>query len=485
MKFEMNDMEKKDSLEKNKRELIEIPSWSLFDIIEAVDGKLENPPEEELFITGVHHDSRMMKAGSLFIPIIAERNGHDFVGSAFEAGATVSFWSEDLKDAPKDMPLIVVEDTLKALKDFARWYLAKVQPKVVAITGSNGKTTTKDMTAKVLAAKYATHKTAGNFNNEIGLPLTILAMPETTEIIVLEMGTDEPGGISMLSELATPDVAVVTMIGESHIEAFGTRKNLATEKVSICSGLKQDGLFIYPENEQLIGPQLSKELRTKSFALDERADIFAFDIQEEIESTHFTVQTSETDAKMSMTIPVPGSYNVNNALIAILVGLEYGVSLEDAKKQLAGLQLTKNRLEWIDGINGIKILNDAYNASPSSMGAVLAYFQTIETKQDKVLVLGDILELGELTQSLHEGIADAIQLEANQLIFLYGENMKHLYDKLRKETNSKHLYHFSGEKDELIQTIKDKVRAGSLVLFKSSNGTDLLAVVDELRENEK
>lgn len=484
MKFEMNDTEKKDSLEK-KEELIGIPNWSLFDIIEAVDGKLENPPEEELFITGVHHDSRMMEAGSLFVPIIAERNGHDFVASAFEAGAVASFWSEELRGAPKDIPLIVVEDTLEALKEFARWYLEKIQPKVVGITGSNGKTTTKDMTAKVLEAKYATHKTAGNFNNEIGLPLTILTMPDTTEIIVLEMGTDQPGGISMLSELATPDVAVVTMIGESHIEAFGTRENLATEKVSICSGLKSDGLFIYPANERLISKHLSKGLRTKSFALDEEADIFAFDIQEEIESTHFTVQTSETDAKMSMMVPVPGSYNVNNALMAILVGLEFGVSLEEAKQQLANLQLTKNRLEWIDGINGIKILNDAYNASPSSMQAVLNYFQTIVTKKDRVIVLGDILELGELAQSLHEGIADAIDLEANQFIFLYGENMKYLYDKLKKETNKEHLYHFSGDKKELIQAIKSKVRTESLVLFKSSNGTDLLAVVDELRANNK
>lgn len=465
--------------------MIAIPSWNLLDIVKAVDGKLENTPVEDVMITGVHHDSRMMEAGSLFVPLIAERNGHDFVSNAHKAGAVASFWSDDLTDAPKDIPLIVVKDTLDALKDFARWYLEKIQPKVVGITGSNGKTTTKDMTAKVLEAKYATHKTAGNFNNEIGLPLTILTMPDVTEIIVLEMGTDEPGGISILSELATPDVAVVTMIGESHIEAFGTRENLAKEKMSICSGLKQGGLFIYPANENLIHSKIQPELRTKNFALDGKADLYAFDIQEEIETTHFTVQIGATDDKIEMVIPVPGSYNVNNALMAILVGLEFGVSLEEAKKQLAGLELTKNRLEWIEGINGINILNDAYNASPSSMRAVLNYFQTIETAKAKVLVLGDILELGELSQSLHEGIADAIDLSANQFIFLYGENMKHLYAKLKEEENSEHVMHFSGDKAMLIQAIRHKVMAESLVLFKSSNGTDLLAVVDELRANNK
>lgn len=465
--------------------MIHIPSWNLLDIVEAVDGKLENSPENTLHVKGVYHDSRLVEAGSLFVPLIAERNGHDFVCNAKKEGAVVSFWSDNLRDAPKDIPLIIVEDTLEALKDFARWYLEKVEPKVVAITGSNGKTTTKDMTAKVLEAKYVTHKTAGNFNNEIGLPLTILTMPETTEIIVLEMGTDQPGGISVLSELATPDVAVVTMIGESHIEAFGTRDNLAKEKVSICSGLKPDGLFIYPAKEKLISERLNPKLRTKNFGFNGAGDVFAFGIREEIESTYFTVQTSATDAKMSMALPIPGSYNVNNALMAILVGLEFGVSLEEAKKQLATLQLTKNRLEWLDGINGIKILNDAYNASPSSMRAVLAYFQTIETNEDRVVVLGDILELGELAESLHEGLADAIELEANRFVFLYGENMKYLYEKLKKEKNSEHLYHFSGDKKELIQTIKDKVGTESLVLFKSSNGTDLLAVVDELRVNNK
>lgn len=466
-------------------ELIHIPSWNLFDIVKAVDGKLLNAPAEDIFITGVQHDSRKIEAGSLFVPLIAERNGHDFVGNAHETGAYASFWSDDLTDAPKDIPLIIVEDTLEALKDFARWYLEKIQPKVVAITGSNGKTTTKDMTAKVLEARYATHKTAGNFNNEIGLPLTILTMPDTTEIVVLEMGTDKPGEIAVLSDLATPDVALVTMIGESHIEAFGTRENLTKEKMAICSGLKPGGLFIYPANEPLINAQLPTVFRTKNFSLTGKADVTAWNIQEEIEMTHFTVQIAEADAKINMQIPIPGSYNVNNALMAILVGLEFGVFLEEAKKQLANLQLTKNRLEWIDGVGGIKMLNDAYNASPSSMSAVLDYFQNIETEKDKVLVLGDILELGELSKSLHEGIADAIELEANQFIFLYGEKMKYLYDKLKKEENSEHLFHFVGDKGELIQAIKDKVKAESLILFKSSNGTDLLAVVDELRERNK
>ncbi len=457
-------------------------NWNLLEIVKAVNGKLVNAPTDKVFVQSVHHDSREIKDGSLFVPVIAERNGHDFVESAHQAGAVAAFWSDDLADAPKDIPLIVVKDTLHALKQFARQHLQNINPKVVGVTGSNGKTTTKDMTAKVLEAKYKTHKTAGNFNNEIGLPLTLLTMPEETEVVVLEMGTSSLGEIAILSDLAEPDVAIVTMIGESHIEHFGTRENLADEKMAILSGLKKDGLFIYPANESLIADRLDEDIRFKNFGEDKTADIFAFDISEEIEETHFTVQATESSQKAEVIIPIPGRYNVNNALIAILVGLEFGISLEESKKQLATLELTKNRLEWIDGVKGFRMLNDAYNASPTSMRAVLNYFEHIETTQDKIIVLGDILELGDLSQTLHEEIAEAIQLEAYQFVVLYGDAMKHLYTRLKKQENSEHVYYFSGDKTTLIQNIQNKASADSLILFKSSNGTDLLSVVAQLKK---
>lgn len=465
--------------------MIKITNWKLLDIVRAVNGKLINGPKEELLINGIQQDSRKIEKGFLFVPLIAERNGHDFVKQAVKAGAVASFWSDDLEDAPTDFPLILVEDTLEALQQTAAWYLKTVNPKVVGITGSNGKTTTKDMTAKVLESHYQTHKTAGNFNNAIGLPLTILDMVESTEILVLEMGTSNPGEIGFLSNLAQPDLAVVTMIGESHIESFGSREKLTKEKMAITSALKKDSLFIYPENEQLIADNLPKNARIKNFSIDRRADIYAENISEEINSTQFTVIEKNTDSKILMEIPVPGRYNVNNALIAILVGLEYGVSLAEAKKQLAELEMTKDRLEWIDGINDWSILNDAYNASPSSMRAVLNYFQAIKTTKAKVVVLGDILELGNLSGSLHGGLADAIKLDSYDFVFLYGKEMKVLYEKLKKEENSENLFHFSSDKTKLLQMLKEKVKSSSYILFKSSNGTDLLSLVDDLRLSDK
>lgn len=455
-------------------------TWKLSDIKKAVKGEIINPPAEDIIIKGFQQDSRKIKEDFLFVPLIAERNGHDFVNAALKAGAAASFWSDDLKNAPKDIPLIVVEDSLKALQDFAQYYLKKVNPKVIAITGSNGKTTSKDMVNKVLEKKYKTHKTAGNFNNHIGLPLTILEMDESCEIIILEMGTSHPGEIKELSQIAEPDIAVVTMIGESHIESFKTRDNLAKEKLSIISGLKEDGLFIYPEAELLIKEKIDPNLRTKNFSIVGKADLCANDIVERENSTQFTVYGENAKESLSMEIPIPGSYNVNNALIALLIGLELGLSLTEAKNQLAQLKITKNRLEWIEGINNWSILNDAYNASPTSIKAVVRYFENLAIEEKKVLVLGDVLELGEFSKSLHEGLADIINPEAYSFIFLYGEEMAALYEKLKEEKEGRNIFYFKESKEELLQSLKEKVDPSSYLLFKSSNGTDLLSLVHQL-----
>lgn len=456
-------------------------SWKLSTIAKATNGKLMNAPEDDLFIHGLQQDSRKIEPGFLFVPLLADRNGHDFIEQARAAGAVASFWSDSLEKAPTDFPLILVDDTLKALQDTAVWYLKEVNPKVVGITGSNGKTTTKDMTAKILEAKYNTHKTSGNFNNHIGLPLTLLNMPSTTEIVVLEMGMSNPGEIEFLSKLVHPDVAVVTMIGESHIQAFGTRENLAKEKLAITTALKDSGLFIYPADEQLITERLPQNVRLKSVSSMGDADIYAKDIVEHKDLTQFTLIENTKERQLEMEIPVPGRYNVNNALMAILVGLEFGISLETSRKQLKDLKITKNRLEWIPGIHQWSLLNDAYNASPSSMKAVLTYFNDLKTSENKVLVLGDILELGEASAQLHAGLATAINLKNYDLVFLYGPEMQALYNELAKSQDSSKVFYFKENKDELLQALQDRVKKASYILFKSSNGTDLLSVVESLR----
>ena len=207
-------------------------------------------------ITSVNFDTRKLVKDSLFVPLLGNNDGHNFILKAVENGAAVSLWSKPLKDLPLELenefPVVQVNDTLKALQDLARFYLTKVNPKVVGITGSNGKTTTKDMADAVLSSQYRVHKTQGNFNNHIGLPITLLEMPIETEVVILEMGMSRAGEIKVLSDLAKPDIAIITMIGESHIEFFGSRTGIADAKMEICSGLKENGVLIYPGEEPLL-----------------------------------------------------------------------------------------------------------------------------------------------------------------------------------------------------------------------------------------
>jgi len=461
--------------------------WQLTDIVKAVSGELINAPANDVTITGIHIDSRKIKAGALFVPLIAERNGHEFIDDAVKQGARASLWSDSLKKAPDDVPLIVVKDTEKAFHDLAQWHLKQVEPKVIGITGSNGKTTTKDMVAAVLSMTYRVHKTHENLNNELGVPLTLLTMPAKTEMLVVEMGMSEPGEISLLSRIAEPDIAVITMIGESHIEAFGSRKKLAEEKLGILTGLKANGLFIHPENEPLLTNKVASSTRELTFGENTSADIVAYDVAEKINETHFTVgdHDDNTEQSVQFKLPVPGKYNVQNALIAILVGLENEVPLSNIKTGLENIRLTKDRLEWLEGENGVSLLNDAYNASPTSMKAALAYFENIIIDGEKIIVLGDILELGDRSQAYHESIADAISLDAYKAVYLYGEEMKALDEELQTRLQYEKVKYFSGNKDLLIESIQQTAHSGDAILFKSSNGTDLLAVVDALRQNKE
>lgn len=451
--------------------------WTLQEIAQAVNGKLHQA-DPTTQVSGVQFDSRKLQPADLFVPLVAERDGHDFIGSAVENGAVAAFWSQELTMAPDAFPLILVEDTHRALVDFAKWHLAQVSPTKIAITGSNGKTTTKDMVAAVSSMKFKTHKTEGNFNNDIGVPVTILAMPKDTQVIVVEMGMDKPGEISTLTRMVEPDIAIVTMIGESHIEFFGSREKIAKAKLEILEGLKENGLFIANGDEPLLEEAVGQTSRVKTFGSQLDNDLYPVTMETEKRQTQFTTNYDEDNL---LSIPTPGIYNVNNALAAILAGLELDIPFADIAEGLKSFQLTKNRLEWLKGYRGASILNDAYNASPSSMKAVLNYFCNLETSGRKIAVLGDIRELGDLSKELHQSISQEIDAEAIDVLLLYGPEMKALYESLQNKFKVGSLRHFNGDKTELVNTLKDIMQASDTVLLKSSLGTGLIKVVDEIK----
>ena len=456
-------------------------SMRIIDIVQAVQASDYSSPNRFAEINSVVFDSRKATPNSLFVPLKGETNGHDYVQLAIEKGATATLWSRPESEAPEAIGVILVDDTLEALQDLSKAYLKMIHPKVVAITGSNGKTTTKDMTAAVLSSRFKVHKTEGNYNNEIGLPITILNMPEHTEILVLEMGMSSFGEISLLSRLAEPDIAAITLIGESHLEYLGSRRNIAKAKLEILEGLKSDGLFIYPIDEPLIREEMPIDgtYHKKTFGIDKTATVFAYSIQSGKEKTIFNINI---DPDPQVEIPVLGNYNVQNALIALMIADSFGVSLLDVRALLAHFQLTENRTQWLPGINGSQILNDAYNASPTAMKAVLSAFSELPREGRKIVLLGDIRELGEQSAAFHAGISSSLSPEEFDEVYLYGTEMKALFEKLQSVFPKENLHYYPEDKELLTEELSKVLEKNDQILIKSSFGTDLLSVVKNLKE---
>ena len=305
-------------------------------------------------------------------------------------------------------------------------------------------------------------------------------MPEDTEVIILEMGMNHAGEIKVLSELAEPDVAVITMIGESHIEFFGSRAGIADAKMEISLGLKENGVLIYPGEEILlqerVGNLADKQLKT--FGTAETNDLYPLNINAQMNQTSFV---TNDDPDLTIVLPVLGTYNVNNALAALSVGKVLGVPVEQSAPKLAQFQLTKNRTEWLNGVNGSSILNDAYNANPTAMKAVLDNFSTFETNGKRLAVLGEMLELGEQSSELHLSVKDSLNPSQIDKVILYGDQMSVLYEALQEKFDKENLFYFTGGKEPLIQFVKEQLEPGDYILLKSSLGTDLLSVVRALQ----
>ncbi|HCM89618.1 UDP-N-acetylmuramoyl-tripeptide--D-alanyl-D-alanine ligase [Vagococcus fluvialis] len=450
------------------------------EIVKAVDGQNINKISNTMELTSVEFDTRKVQDKTLFVPLKGNRDGHDFIPQAIESGASLVL-SDHVLD--EKTPYILVEDTLKALQDLASFYLKKVNPKVCGITGSNGKTTTKDMTAAVLSTTFKTYKTQGNYNNEIGLPYTILSMDQETEMLVLEMGMDRKGDIELLSTIAQPDIAAITMIGESHIEFLGSRAGIAEGKMEITAGLKKEGVLLVPENESLLKPLLKEVSQSiQTFGLSKQADLTAVIEEETREQTIFTTRLVEKIE--TFTIPVLGQYNVTNALIALLIGAHFNVSTENIKKGLAHFDLTKNRTEWLKTKEGIDILSDVYNANPTAMNLVLDSFSKIESQGKKVVVLGDMLELGKDSKEMHESVSEHLNPEKIDEVFLYGSEMVALYEmiQLKFETDKCRLFK-KEEKEDLKKELGYKLKTQDTVFLKASNGMGLKEIVDYLLNN--
>lgn len=355
-------------------------------------------------INSVSTDSRKIKKGDLFFALSGERyDAHSFLAQAAASGAGGLVVSRRV-DLPSGVPVLMVGDTLAALQALAASNRERCGVPVVGITGSTGKTTTKDMVACVLSTRLRTLKTSGNYNNEIGLPLTLLAMDESFEVAVVEMAMRGPGEIDALCRIARPDGAVITNIGETHLELLGTVSNIAAAKGEILDHIPPGGFALLNAESPFIRREAGRcRGKVIFFGIEEPADIRGENIRPDGEGSRFDAVVK--GERYEFFLPVPGRHNVMNALAAVGVGLEMGLTAEEIAKGLATVALTGMRLE-ISEAGGLKVINDAYNASPASTKAALQVLAGTAGGRRKVAVLGNMLELGPRAAAGHREVGE-------------------------------------------------------------------------------
>lgn len=435
---------------------------------------------DDTLITGICFDTRQIKKGDLFIPFVGDtRDGHTFVKQAIELGAAAAFWQKDVPHPPTDFPIMIVEDTLLALQELSKQYLAEVKPTVIAITGSNGKTTTKDIASATIRSKYRVHATKGNFNNHIGLPYTILTMPEDTEVAILEMGMNHRYEIEKLSLIAEPDMAIITNIGEAHIEYLGSRDEIAKAKLEITAGLKENGLLIYPNEEALIQKHLDKKrgYQTATFGREQTASIYPLSIDTKSDGTSFTTNWA---ADVPVFVPIIGEHNVYNTMAVMLAAKALNISTLEVQAALKSMERSKSRLEWLTAPNGTKILNDAYNSSPTALKAVLNTFMHMDSEgKAKKILVADMLELGEDSECFHRESGEILQKGSIDSVFAYGEAMSAFCEACASQIGQEKIHYFK-TKEALQEAILADVDGNEWLLVKGSYGMGLKDIVEKL-----
>ncbi|MFV8190448.1 UDP-N-acetylmuramoyl-tripeptide--D-alanyl-D-alanine ligase [Streptococcus pluranimalium] len=453
---------------------------TLHEVAKVVGAQNDLSDVEDVDLNQIEFDSRKISTGDLFLPLKGERNGHDFIDLAFQNGAVATLSEKAIEGHPH----LLVENCLTAFQQLAAYYVERSRVDVIAVTGSNGKTTTKDMIAQLLSTTYHTYKTQGNYNNEIGMPYTILHMPDKTEKLVLEMGQDHLGDIKLLSEIAKPHIAVVTLVAEAHLEFFGSREKIAEGKMQITEGMTSDGILIVPD-DPIINPYLPDNQTVIRFGLDE--DIFVTELEESKDSLHFKTNFLEK----AVALPVTGKYNATNAMVAAYVAKLLMIPEETIYEAFKDLRLTKNRTEWKKAANGADILSDVYNANPTAMRLILETFSSIPVNEGgkKIAVLADMKELGTASIALHESILDSLSVDNLDMLFFYGQDIKSLSDLARRRFPENTVFFFekSDTKDDfdaLSQAIVDNLSKDDQILLKGSHSMKLADIVTRLENLE-
>lgn len=458
-------------------------NMTLRNIAQAVGGTLymEEALSDTKEALGVVLDSRKVKKGFVFIATVGERvDGHSFIDSVFEAGA-LGVVCEKIPENPKG-PYILVRNSFQALKDMAEFYLSGLDVKVVGITGSVGKTSTKEFVAGVLSKGFRVQKTEGNFNNEVGLPLTVLQIREDCEVAVLEMGISDFGEMHRLSKIAKPDICVITNIGQCHLENLKTRDGILQAKTEIFDYMKENaGICLNGDDDKLVTVKEVRGIRPLFFGNDSRCAIYADAYENkglEGSCVRIHINTEALRADFEAQIPLPGAHMVYNALAATAVGVLLGLDVDRIRQGIAGVEPVGGRSHIIH-TKRFTVIDDCYNANPVSMKAALdlLMMSDLRVSPQRVAILGDMFELGKNERALHAEVGRYAGNSEIHVLICVGELCKGMYDAAAATRNANQRVYYFADKESMLSALEGILKDKATVLVKASHGMHFEEVV--------
>ncbi len=446
---------------------------TLQQVISAVNGTFRG--DEALLsrtVSDVSIDSRTITENALFVAIKGDRfDGHSFISDVLAKGALAAISSQ-----PMDGNIILVEDTLEAYQKLAAYYRSLFDIPFVGITGSVGKTTTKELVSTVLSQRFNTHKNVGNLNNQTGVPQTLFKLEEKHEAAVIEMGTNHFGEIDSLAKMVQPNICIITNIGESHIEFLGSKEGILKAKSEMFAHRKPNGKIIVNGNDPLLRTLIGKYPELITYGIGSECDVYATDLKENaLEGTHFTAHFNGTTADLF--VPAPGEYMVQNALCALAAGLSLGMDIQAIKEGIAAFQPTAGRMHIIKK-QDLTIINDAYNANPTSMSASIKTVCALDGRS--VLILGDMFELGEKELDYHRQMGEFAAAQKADLLLCVGKLTFEMY--MGAMAKGCRTMYFAN-KDILLRELPELLEDGDTVLIKASHSMRLDEVAAWLDEN--